>query len=401
MADRRLTTAVRVRYRLTPAWVRVVVIWALSRVVSTSLLLWFAARQPANAWTDAHPDYFSFAQLWDATWYHYVAVAGYPSELPLTDTGQVSENSWAFMPVYPFLVRALMLLTGLPWSFWSVVVSVAFSLTAALAFHRLMRVVGLPAGTALFSVALFCFAPLSPLLQVGYAEAVHLFLLIVALSFVVQRRYIALLPIIAVMALTRPSGLAFALFLGLHVIHRWWIRYRDPFPGHERIASVVAMVFSAVMGFMWLIIAWSVTGSFTAYTDTELAWRAPYIGYSELVPFAPWIQGAGWWMTAPIGFMVLALAVVAFFAFLFTPWAKRIGVDLRLWVASYGIYLLAVFFPQSSTFRLLMPMFPLVGALAQPRSRVYQVAILIVFIVGQWVWLYYCWWIDGLDWTPP
>ena len=36
--------------------------------------------------------------------------------------------------------------------------------------------------------------------------------------------------------------------------------------------------------------------SATAYTDTELAWRAPYIGYEELVPFTPWFQGAEWWL---------------------------------------------------------------------------------------------------------
>ena len=46
---------------------------------------------------------------------------------------------------------------------------------------------------------------------------------------------------------------------------------------------------------------------------------------------------------------------------MFTPAVKRLGVDLRFWVASYALYLLAVFFPQSSTFRLLMPMFPLLG----------------------------------------
>ena len=33
----------------------------------------------------------------------------------------------------------------------------------------------------------------------------------------------------------------------------------------------------------------------------------------------------------------------------------------RLWAASYALYLLAVFFPQSSVFRLLMPMAPLAG----------------------------------------
>jgi hypothetical protein len=155
------------------------------------------------------------------------------------------------------------------------------------------------------------------------------------------------------------------------------------------------------MGLAWLLIAGAVTGSLTAYTDTELAWRAPYIGYQHLIPFAPWVQGANWWLGAPLGALLLVVAIILFACFMFTPWVKRIGVDLRLWVASYVIYLLAVFFPQSSTFRLLMPIFPLLGALAVPRSRVFRVALILLGIAGQIGWMYIGWWVDGADWTPP
>src|SRR5690554_5446112 len=72
----RRPVSLTVWYRLTPGWLRVVVIWALSRIVTTGLLLWFAGRQAANAWTDARPDYFSFASHWDGTWYYVIAVAG-------------------------------------------------------------------------------------------------------------------------------------------------------------------------------------------------------------------------------------------------------------------------------------------------------------------------------------
>src|SRR5690606_35941765 len=116
-----------------------------------------------------------------------------------------------------------------------------------------------------------------------------------ALYLLVRREYWMLLPVIAVMALTRPSGLAFALALGLHVCWRWWHRIRVPFPLRERIAAVTATAFSLLMGFAWLLIAASATGSLSAYTDTELAWRAAYIGYGELAPFAGWIQAAGFW----------------------------------------------------------------------------------------------------------
>ncbi len=59
-------------------------------------------------------------------------------------------------------------------------VSTAFALGAALLFYRLMSRF-LPGSAALFAVVLFCIAPLSPILQVAYAESMHLFLLFAAL----------------------------------------------------------------------------------------------------------------------------------------------------------------------------------------------------------------------------
>jgi Gpi18-like mannosyltransferase len=312
----------------------------------------------------------------------------------------VAENAWAFMPAYPSLVRALMVLTGAPFAVVAVVVSVIFAGAAALMLYRLMHLV-LPSETALFTVVLFCFSPLSPLYQVAYAESMHTFLLTVALYLLMRRRYWMLLPVLAIASLTRPSGLAFALTMVLHVAHRWWTRREDPFPVPERVAASVAAVFSGLMGVAWLLIAWGVTGSFTAYTDTELAWRAPYIGYAHLIPFTPWVQGANWWLGEPTGAILLALALAGFAALMFTPQVRRLGVDLRLWVVSYVVYLLAVFFPQSSTPRLLLPTFPLFGALAQPRAVAYRVGIVLLFLVGQVGWVHIAWWADGVDWTPP
>jgi hypothetical protein len=390
----------RARWRLLPWWVRVLLVYVAARAVTTGLMLSLAGSQAANAWTGAGPGYADFANIWDGNWYHIVAVVGYPAELPLTPEGRVAENAWAFLPGFPFVARGVMLATGLPWAPAAVTVSVLFGAGAALLFHRLLRPI-LDGPSAMFAVVLFCVAPLSPMMQVAYAESMHAFLLTLALLLLVRRSYGWLFPVVAVMSLTRPSGLAFALALGLHALYRFFRRDRDPFPPGERMSVAALAVFSAAMGFLWPAVAWAVTGSPSAYTDTELAWRSAYIGYRELVPFAPWFQGGDWWLGSPLGPLVVGLLVLAFAGALFLPAVRRLGVDLRLWVASYALYLLAVFFPQSSTFRLLMPMFPLLGAVAQPRSRVYRVAIVAASIALQWGWLLVCWRVDGYDWTPP
>ncbi|GGF26839.1 hypothetical protein [Subtercola lobariae] len=385
-------------------WLYVVLIYLAARVVTTVMLLALASVQGKNPWTGAHPSYWDYASIWDGTWYKIIAYWGYPSQLPITTSGHIAQNAWAFLPGYPFLVRGLSTLTTAPWEYVSVFVSLAFGLGAALVFYKLMRV-WLPAGTAMFAVLLFCIAPVSPMFQVAYAESMYIFLLVLALYLLVKRRYAFLFPIIFVMSFTRPSGLAFALCLAMHFAYRWWQRRRDPeghpFSTRQQVLVGSVTIFSGLMGIGWNLIAWGSTGFFSAYTETELAWRATYIGYAKLLPFSSWIQGGNWWLGAPAGAIVVVLLVVTFGLFMATKAVRRLPIDLRFWVIAYAIYLLAVFFPQSSTFRLLMPLFPLLGVIALPKSRIYRVAVVILFLAAQWGWLLICWGVDGADWTPP
>jgi len=388
-------------------WVQVLLVFIASRIVSTAILLIYASQQVASPWSGAHPDLIAFSSYWDAEWYLRIVAFGYPSELPLNDEGQVVENAWAFMPAYPYLVAVFSWLVAVPFRLVAVVVSVLFALAAAFVYYRLF-LQWLPHRGALAGVALMLFNPVSPILQVGYAESMHLFLLGVALLLLVRRRYVALLPVIVLMSFTRPTGLAFALALLGHLGVRWW-RHRkgvEPFPAIEVARVVVAGVVSAVCGLAWSAIAAIATGQPDAYLATELAWRRGYIGDGHLVPFSPWVEGAGWWASwwgwpEWLGLAGLVVAVLLLVVALVSPWMRRLGVDLRLWVAAWLVYLLAVFFPQSSTWRLLLPASPALAALAVPRSRWIVPVAIGLGIVGQWFWVGGMWaWVDG-DWTPP
>lgn len=411
MADRRLITPALVRWRLLPWWARVLVVFGVSRVVTTIGLLCFGVVQ-ARETGGAVPDLFTLSANWDGQWYWSIAAGGYPSELPTNAAGNVVENAWAFMPVYPVVLGFFMRL-GFPFPIIAVILTLVAGACAALLFERLLRGAGMDAASALFGVVLLCTAPVSPMFQVAYAEAPGLALLFLALLLVQRRRFVVLLPVLVVMSLTRPTGLAFALFLLLYLVLRIvrWRRTPDahPLPRGEFAAIVGAGLTSFAAGLAWPGIAWAVTGSPTAYTDTELAWRAGYVGHGGLVPFEGWLQGFAFWLRfagvpgagLPLA-VVVALVLAALFAvFLVTPWARRLGAELRLWLVSYLVYLMAVFFPQSSTWRLLLPLSPALGAFAVPRSRVLRVTLVVLGIAGQLVWVYFCWIRVPGDWSPP
>ncbi|WP_449373666.1 hypothetical protein [Arthrobacter psychrolactophilus] len=84
---------------------------------------------------------------------------------------------------------------------------------------------------------------------------------------------------------------------------------------------------------------------------------------------------------------------------------RKIGLELRVWCAMYLVYLLAVLHPQSSTFRMLLPLFPLALAAALISvSRAYRWSVLVMFLVLQLVWVVWLWQFaaisTGQAWPP-
>lgn len=388
-----------------PIIARIAVIYVVARLVTTGFLALAASLSGPESRFGAGASIGSFVVGWDAQWYWLIAWEGYPQTLPLNDAGQVAENAWAFMPVYAYAAE----LIGLPFGSWGIgalLISLVAGFFACVMLHRLLRE-RIGSSAALWSVVFFASGPLAALFQVGYAETLFVLLLLISLDLVARRRFGWLYLVIPVMAFTRPGILAFSLYLALYGILRWVRRRRDPLPTREIVHIIALGLLAAVTGLAWQIIAGVVTGDPGAYLATELSWRRNWgIGESAFIPFDGWVQAAQFWfsqwgMPGWLGIIALVILVAAAVVMLFTPQVKRLGADLRLWSASYLLYLLAVFFPQSSTFRLLLPLTPLVGALAVPRSRLYRLSVLVLCVLGQWVWIFHMYALGNTYWQVP
>ncbi len=386
---------------------RIGILYVLSRLVTTGFFLIAAELSGPTSRFGENATLGSLALGWDAQWYWYAAVNGYPVDLPTNDAGQVAENAWAFMPIYAYLAR----LIGIPLGAWgagAVFISLVAGFFACLVLFRMLRP-RLDEGSALWAVLFFASGPLAALFQVGYAESLFLLMLFLSILAVMRRRYAWLYLLIPLMGYTRPGVLAFALFLGLHGIHRWLTRRTEPLPTRQIVHIVLAGLLAVVVGFSWQLIAGFVTGDAGAYLATELAWRRNWIGdaSAHFIPFEGWVLAAGFWfqtwgLTAVTGYVALGILVLGLAALLlFEPHVKRLGPDIRLWSASYLVYLLLVFFPQSSVFRLLVPLSPLWGAVAIPRSRPWRVGVLVVGIALQWWWIYNMYALANAYWQIP
>ncbi len=392
MADRRVT--LRRRAGALPVALRIAIVYLAARVVTCGFLILAAALSGPASRFGPDATVYDLLMGWDAQWYWFIAEHGYPSEIPVDQTGAVQQNQWAFMPVYPVLARIVALPLGC-YPAGALLIPLVAGYLACLVLHRLLRD-RLDATASMWAVVLLAAGPLAAMFHMGYAESLFLLWLFLALRCLQRRRFGWLYVLVPLMAYTRPGVLAFALLLGLYGIRRWVRRRDDPLAGREIFHILALGAIGVVVGFSWPVITGVVTGDMSAYLDTELSWRRGWVGdaHGGFVPFAGFVQAAGMWfrlwgMPAVAGYVALALCVAASAWFLLRERHVRLlGVEVRLWSASYLVYLLAVFFPQSSIFRLLLPLAPLYGALAAPRSAWWRVAMLVAGLAGQWWWIY-------------
>lgn len=399
MADGSLTDTAPTAsgWRAWPVALRIAVLYLSARAVTTGFLLVAAASAPVGSRFGPQATIGDLVAGWDATWYWFTAVNGYPTDLPRTEAGEVAENSWAFLPLYPYLAAALGGLTG-SWPAAALTISLVAGYLACLVLHRLLRA-HLDGPASMWAVLFFASGPLAALFQVAYAETLFLLWLLLALLCVELRRWPWLYLLIPVMGFTRPGVLAFSLFLALYGVWRWMRRRDDALPTREIVHIVVAGLWAAAVGFAWPVIAALATGVPDAYLATELAWRRNWVSdpAAHFLPFEGFLEGAMFWAgewgwPGWFGVLMLALLVAGFAAaLLFEPHVRRLGMPLRLWAFSYVLYLLAVFFPQSSTFRLLLPLSPLWGAVAAPRAVWWRVVVLAGCLAAQawWIWNMY------------
>lgn len=380
-----------IRGRVVPVTVVLLALYVGARLVSTGFLLLAWILFPNGPWATAYyhgsSGFLGFLGSWDTRWYEQIVLHGYPSQLPVDSVGDVTYNTWAFYPVFPWLSKTLMGATGLSFDVAGILVAVCFGGAATVALHRVLLQRFAPT-QALWGALFFAFGPLSFLLQLAYAESTFLFFMFLSLWFMQRKRYLTMIPFALVASFTHPGALALAAAIGIQGLHRLW--RRNPIPHREWITGIAAIVAITGAGLFWAAIASAVTGDPSAYFDTELAWWRPTVGHVVFVPFSPFfLLYSHLWGGVGIAVVVIVLVAVAYWL---TRRSTRVyGADLWTFTASYIAYLVAVFLPTASLLRQLLPLSPLLGHPGLSRTRRRRTITLLAGILLQTASIFWLW----------
>jgi hypothetical protein len=377
-------------------------VYAVTRLFDVVLILIAARHQiatPAGAtglagykiWepSPASPGYSSVASNWDGQWYFSIATHGYPTTIPRDANGHPLQNQWGFYPLYPFIVGAIMRMTGAGFTVVAPTLSLLLGAGAVIVMFRLMNQ-GSGRFAASATVLLTCTYMAAPAMQIAYTESLALLLVCTTLLLLRNRRYGWLILALAMLALTRGIALAFVPVLVAHGICRYRRRRLEPFPEPDRWRVAGLACLAIALTGLWPAIAAVTTGDPQAYTQTMSSWGATgklrlLIGF----PAYAWEQGG------VVGLAVLVAIITLIAVIVLRGGTRAWDPEVRTWAGSYPLYLLLVTAPSTTNIRYLLLAFPLLWPFPDEaktatdrRRRLAVLVILAIFgLLMQWVWI--------------
>ncbi|MFC4067855.1 mannosyltransferase family protein [Actinoplanes subglobosus] len=346
-------------------------ILALTRIGQLVMIWWLngGVAEPRSIWERL--------LIWDAGWFLRVAMDGYPEGYTYSATGQLEGNELAFFPVYPMLIRAGAAL-GIDPSAAALTVAWLASVCAAIALHLLgSSLYSKRAGWAL--VAICCSAPASVVLSMAYSES--LFIALVAGMFVAAHRRVwwaaGLLGLLT--ALSRPTGAAAALGLGVAALLA--LKHDDQ-PKWKPLAAAAAALAGVPLYLGW--VAYRV-GDLTAWFKIQTAGWGTSFDYGESTGKFLWttLRSGDGWVPMSVALILLVALAAAGVALAQKPWLP---------LAVYGVVAMILVYGQAGFYhskpRLLLPvlltLLPAVVAAARARPRVAVLSIVAWALFGLW-----------------
>ncbi|MFI6153689.1 hypothetical protein ACIBCA_13435 [Kitasatospora sp. NPDC051170] len=184
------------------------------------------AKKPARFGGGANP--WDVLASWDGWWYQQVAQFGYhPALVPIpgaTSGFMVEQNSAAFFPLYPGLMRLTSDVTGLGLYGAGMLVSVVASLFAAAGIYAVVEKLSGDARAGVIAAGIWAVAPGSGAEWAIYSDSTFVALATWACYCVMTKRWVVAGAITLVAGLNRPTAAALIGAVGLAALVELWRR---------------------------------------------------------------------------------------------------------------------------------------------------------------------------------
>ncbi len=204
--------------------------------------------------------YRSVHVAWDSGYYLSIATQGYDDlqrGFVETGTGEKVSGNYAFLPLYPLLIRALSVATGLffpPSSapiYAALLLSLLGTLGAMFALYDIVKQYGGSDEDGLRAAFYLLVFPTGFFLAQVYAEGLFIGLAFGCLALLKRKKWLLSALLAAAAALTRATGVGLTLAIAAAVLHEEWGRWRQErafqadLIGKATCALVPLLVFSA------------------------------------------------------------------------------------------------------------------------------------------------------------
>lgn len=330
-------------------------IYAATRVVQLALIAWLL---PAGTTDTVHSRLLS----WDTGWFLEVAREGYPDGYTYNADGALTANGLAFFPGYPALIRLVHEITRMGYENSALAVSWIAGAAAVAGVYALGRRLYDTRVAAALAV-LFCAQPMSVVLSMAYSEGLFVALVCAALLAAHRRSWLVAGLFGLAAALTRPTGAALAIALGVAAVLE--LRRRDR--RWQAVAGAALALVGVPAYLAWVGVR---VGDWHAWFDIQTAgWGSTFdfgLGAVEFVLGT--LRSAEGWVQVSVALILIAAVAAAVVAV-----ARRVWTPLLV----YGLITLALVLGQNGFYhskpRLLVPclviLVPAAVAIGRTRPR--------------------------------
>lgn len=258
----------------------------------------------------------------DSYWYQKIAENGYRTiptgQLGYSNAENYLQTEWAFFPMYPMLIKALML-TSLSFDASALIISLLFSFLAFSIFYLFVKDTFNEKVAILSTIILIVF-PFNYYFSMFYSESIFLFFILFCFWSVKNKKYFLLSIGYVFLCLLRPNGIIIALPLYIFLLEQLnSLSWKNFFLGLTK-KNTLYFYPGIICFIIWCCYQYHKTGNYFAFSEAQAGW------YREFMFPLLSLFRKGNWQTQVLSYYSIVIILSCIFIY------KKLPLSLNVFV---------------------------------------------------------------------